>query len=171
MLIYLIHRKMRCRWLDFFFRRATYMGSLEFSICVMSILIYIGRKLEINHGIYILISMSTAQLIAQSIKMIFNRARPNTKGRSSNPFNIPLYNYSFPSGHTTAAFSLATALSYCFSGAIIFYSCAIIVAVSRVYLGVHYPTDVIAGMSIGSVSSGMVHHYYENIINWIEVII
>lgn len=64
--------------------------------------------------------------------------------------------YSFPSGHTTAAFEMATAMFLCFRSdgkkklAWIFPIIAICTMGSRVYLMVHYATDVIAGMIVGT---------------------
>ena len=60
---------------------------------------------------------------------------------------------SFPSGHTLEAFAMAAAVSFLFSRRkIIFtaYAWAVVVAYSRMALGVHYPTDVLAGMIIGT---------------------
>jgi len=62
--------------------------------------------------------------------------------------------FSFPSGHTSAAFVMAGLLSHFFPVVMIpAYSWASLVGLSRVYLGVHYPADVLAGMVIGVISS------------------
>lgn len=66
--------------------------------------------------------------------------------------------YSFPSGHTTAAVEMATALFLCFRSdkkkiAYLFPLIAICTAGSRVYLMVHYSTDVLAGVIVGVLSA------------------
>jgi undecaprenyl-diphosphatase len=66
---------------------------------------------------------------------------------------VPQDEYSFPSGHTAAA----TVSALLFSAAIpvlspIFFSVAMLIGMSRIYLGVHYPSDVAMGFALGIVS-------------------
>ncbi|MCK5595511.1 phosphatase PAP2 family protein, partial [bacterium] len=64
---------------------------------------------------------------------------------------------SFPSGHSQAAFSVATVLSgYYKKRLLLFYLLAGLTAFSRVYIGVHYPFDIIAGSMIGYLSAKLV---------------
>ncbi|MBD3288051.1 phosphatase PAP2 family protein [candidate division KSB1 bacterium] len=58
--------------------------------------------------------------------------------------------YSFPSGHAAAAFLIADILSFQFPPIQVpLYSWASLVGFSRIYLGVHFPSDVVAGMILG----------------------
>lgn len=60
--------------------------------------------------------------------------------------------FSFPSGHTAAAFCMSSMLAAFFpEGSWYYYSIATLIGLSRVYNGVHYPGDVIAGMLIGMI--------------------
>ena len=61
---------------------------------------------------------------------------------------------SFPSGHTTSAFACMTPLFFCKkkSVAISAFVFAFLMGISRIYLAVHYPTDVIAGMIVGFIA-------------------
>ena len=66
----------------------------------------------------------------------------------------PSDRFSFPSGHTAAAFVMAGLLSYFFPMlSMPLFSWAIMVGFSRIFLGVHYPTDILAGIVIGLLSA------------------
>ncbi len=95
-------------------------------------------------------------LVTKSVKHMVNRQRPFTKY----PFIVKRTDseagLSFPSGHTSAAFSTATAVSlryrkwYIIAPACIF---AASVGWARMYQGVHYPSDVLAGALTGAASA------------------
>ncbi len=58
--------------------------------------------------------------------------------------------YSFPSGHATFAWALAVVLAYKEPRAkYIFYMLALLISLSRIYMGVHYPADVVMGAVVG----------------------
>lgn len=105
-------------------------------------------------------AIAMSSLISVSLKYSINRKRPYQKyyfiTRKTNE-----HTPSFPSGHTTAAFTTATMLTLEYPKwqvAVPAYLWASAVAYSRMRLGVHYPTDVLAGMVIGVGSAFLVHH-------------
>jgi undecaprenyl-diphosphatase len=62
----------------------------------------------------------------------------------------PSEKFGFPSGHSAAAFVFATVLAQIYpSVALLAYSIAMLIGVSRVLLGVHYPADIVAGAVVG----------------------
>jgi len=100
-------------------------------------------------------SLIITGIITHSLKIIINRKRPY----KTYPEIEKLSNGaspSFPSGHTSEAFSFATSLSLLYPKYYIIVSSftwACAVAYSRVDLGVHYPSDVLAGAIIGAGSA------------------
>ena len=91
-------------------------------------------------------------IVSQGLKALIIRERPFV----THPYIEKLSeagSSSFPSGHTLEAFAVAAALSLLFSRkkiVIPVYTWALLVAYSRMALGVHYPSDVLAGILIGS---------------------
>lgn len=85
------------------------------------------------------------------IKSFFSRMRPYKK-HDKIPIMYPPDKHSFPSGHTMVGFAISFSVgSYSFSSAILFYTIASLIAFSRVYVGLHYPLDVVCGIVLGSV--------------------
>ena len=107
----------------------------------------------LKDAVYIGTSVVEAVGITYGMKYAFNRQRPYIKY----PNKIHLYGReedtpSFPSGHTAAAFSLATSLSITYPKWYVIAPSAIWacgVGFSRMNQGVHYPSDVLAGAAIG----------------------
>lgn len=94
-------------------------------------------------------------VLTTALKYTIRRDRPFVKDPSIIPLDAA-GGYSFPSGHTSDAFSTATALSMAYPKWYIIapsYLWAGSVAYSRMYLGVHYPSDVVAGAIVGAGSA------------------
>lgn len=84
-------------------------------------------------------------------KKSFKRNRPPEAIPGYTSVIKPSDKFSFPSGHTSAAFLVAVAVSSAFPFmAWILFPWAILVGVARVMLGVHFPTDTLAGATLGS---------------------
>lgn len=97
-----------------------------------------------------------AALIAQVIKRSTRRRRPNAGIQNFGALVENPDAFSFPSGHTAAAVALAVAWAGQGSGlGMLASGFALLVAFSRVYLGVHYPLDVMAGAFIGLFAGGL----------------
>lgn len=158
-LLKLVNTSMKCRTLDFIMPPITYLGSVGFSILFCLATLLNNNKIVHALGINTSITLIVTTLISNLIKTSVNRIRPFLKLSNLNIKKIGIDDYSFPSGHTTAAFSMAisTALFY-HNTAIISIILACLVGISRMYLGVHYPTDVLAGSFLGSITSILVYN-------------
>ncbi len=110
-------------------------------------------------GLVTLTSLTISMGTTYVLKKIIDRERPSI----TYPFIQPVIvetNGSLPSGHTTAAFSTATSLTLAFPKwyvAVPAYTWASTVAYSRLHLGVHYPSDILAGAVIGTGSAWLSH--------------
>ena len=140
--------------LTFFFTTITYLGNWN-TITLICCLFLLVPRVRMSFGLPLSVAAIGASLIQKALKVSFHRARPD--------LSLHLINqggYSFPSGH-----SFSVLIFYCMiillcrqnikdrkaANLITFLlSCLIIlIGFSRIYLGVHYPTDVLGGWSLG----------------------
>lgn len=162
-IFHICNTKLNCRLLDIIMPRITDLGSLIFSglMPLILIVINIGRSRQL--GIELLAALSFSQVFVQLLKRTLSRERPYNILENINTFDIVLKDYSFPSGHTTASFSIATILTYYLPPLmLVFFAIALLVGISRIYLAVHYPSDVIVGLILGVTSSIITHSYFIN---------
>ncbi|RMF92298.1 MAG: phosphatase PAP2 family protein [Candidatus Schekmanbacteria bacterium] len=137
--------------LDYSMPVITYAGSFYLVILGGILCFFMVRRDKIYNISSFIIVMLTARYSYRFLKVFFARQRPMYSYDWVNIIGFPLQSYSFPSGHSTIAFTWAVfmALKYP-KGRVYFLSAAFLVALSRVYMGVHYPSDVLAGAILGS---------------------
>lgn len=100
------------------------------------------------------LALTLSHIPVALIKRKYPRRRPYLVLPHINICKKPLTDHSFPSGHTTAIFSLVVPFALAAPiMAIVLLPLALTVSLSRMYLGLHYPSDCIAGAFLGTVSA------------------
>ncbi|MCD7032658.1 phosphatase PAP2 family protein [Metabacillus sp. GX 13764] len=140
--------------LNFYFRNVTHVGGAASTIAVCLILIFFTSGPVRAAGIASGLALALSHIPVAIVKKLYPRKRPYiTLHETKVPAN-PLEDHSFPSGHTTAIFSVVIPLLLFFPGlAVLLIPLGISVGLSRIYLGLHYPSDVLAGFLLGTSTS------------------
>ncbi len=98
----------------------------------------------------ILLGFATERPVYFVLKNGFKRNRPESALNYFQRVIKPSDQFSFPSGHTSAAFMMAVMRGFFYPSVFLLLLCwACLVGFSRVALGVHFPTDTVVGMSLG----------------------
>jgi undecaprenyl-diphosphatase len=133
-------------------RGITLLGSSAFLLPLSALLCWRFVKAGRKHaGIFLVIAAAGAQALDEAVKLLFHRQRPEAFFGYHDPAS-----YSFPSGHAFSSLTFYGVLAVMvsvriesrFRRAVLWAAAAILpllIGFTRVYLGVHYPSDVLAG--------------------------
>lgn len=145
-----IQTYLRTPFLDSFFSRITHLGDAG-TVWILIAVILLFTKRYRKAGLGMLLTMLIAYILGDLIiKPLAGRARPFTY-RDIKLLIPPPGQYSFPSGHSASSFGAAVFLYLCNKKlGIPAFVLAALIAFSRLYLYVHYPTDVLGGILLGT---------------------
>ncbi len=161
-------QSLKNEYLTVFYKMITIIAdTYQSAIITILIVAFLYIKKHYREALFLAITMSACGIAMPLLKNIFSRERPDFYRL------IEISGYSFPSGHTTSATTMYLTLAivvlsimnklnkyFIFSIAVIG---IVIIGSSRIYLGVHYPTDVMAGICLGiSIVSTVYVLYYSN---------
>ena len=113
--------------------------------------LYLAKTGLFKPALYVVLIAFALELpIYRILKNTIRRIRPFNAHEEVKNMVYPLDEFSFPSGHTSAAFLVATIIAY-FTPviAIPIFIFAFLVGMARIYLGVHYPSDIFGGIIFG----------------------
>ncbi len=144
------------RWLQECARDITALGGFTVLtlVTVLAVTVLAMKRRRLQAAIFA-VTVMAAQVIAEAVKALVDRPRPNIVTR----FDI-VYSSSFPSGHSTMAPVVYLTLAVILAAGeprrdvrVLIFACAaaatFAIGISRIYLGVHWPTDVLAGWVLG----------------------
>ena len=133
---------------DFLMPLITYAGAQFFWLIFCGLRYIFGGQKARNTAFLCLVVLLMGYFFSETLKILIARPRPGEI--LSNAFLLKdMTGYSFPSGHSIAAFSAFTILGIKYGHLYFFIFLAVMVSISRIYLGVHYPLDVLAGALLG----------------------
>ena len=150
-----IQEYLRAEWMTPIWKFITSLGNAGWFWIVLTIILLIPEKTR-KIGIASLVSLAIGTIITNvALKNIVARTRPYEVVEGLTLLVGKAHDFSFPSGHSCASFASAFVIfkmmpgKYGISALVL----ASLIAFSRLYVGIHYPTDVIAGIAIGIISA------------------
>lgn len=147
-----IQEHIRCAFLTPIMKFASLIGDAGIVWILAALVLLIFPKTR-RRGLDAALCLAAAAIINNLvIKNLVARPRPFLTISELELIIEPLTSYSFPSGHACASFAAAFAIARGFHdrhGGWVYLPAAVI-ALSRIYVGIHYPTDILAGAIIGT---------------------
>jgi len=152
-----INLGLAARWLDPAMPAVTTLGEgwVQALIALVVLIVALAKRREDlrRMALAALVAYAGSGLISQAIKHLNDRPRPLLVLFDARHVGKPLFVGSFPSGHATTIFAAAFAwAAFLPKARWALYAVAVAVAISRVYLGVHFPLDVLYGAVLGAVT-------------------
>ena len=143
----------------------TYIGNWQ-AITVICLLLLAFAKTRKTYGIPVTVVAILSHVLNRIAKMLIERPRPDAANML-----IEQGGFSYPSGHTATAIAVFILLAYLVCKnmdnkkkaalcAVLLSALGILISLSRIYLGVHYFSDIIGGITASSLLLSIVYYYY-----------
>lgn len=150
-----LQENVRNPWLDMFFTTITKLGNAGWFWIAAGLLLFAMKKHR-KEGVSVLVSLLIGFIITNLLlKNLIARPRPYTMVEGLSILINEPSDFSFPSGHTCSSVAAALTLLRVSNKKWGIAACilAVLIAFSRLYIGVHFPSDVLIGAVIGALSS------------------
>jgi membrane-associated phospholipid phosphatase len=138
-------------WLDRIMLGFTQIGS-GFAVLGIALVLILASNRPLSYEL--MLGTLTLWLVVELVKFVIHRPRPFIGLTQARIVGYRARGRSFPSGHTSQTFFMATLMVQHFHAsvwvAILLYTIALLVGVTRMYVGAHYPRDVVAGAILGT---------------------
>jgi len=139
------------RFLDIVMLPITILGDRKFAFPLCLLFCIFWRRDKRRTAAILLISLLATIGLVELLKDLINRPRPQEVLNGIFIMGQIGLGFSFPSGHAATAFVLASVFSSAYKRfTVALFILATSVGISRIYLGFHYPSDVIVGAAIGT---------------------
>ena len=149
-----VNQRIQHSFLDHLFSKITHLGGATATIVISLCMVLFSQGPLRIAGIQALIALTISHIPVAIIKKKYPRLRPYLVLPQTIICKNPLTDHSFPSGHTTAIFSITIPFVAAMPIlGLILIPIALLVGLSRIYLGLHYPSDCLAGCLIGTTAA------------------
>ena len=141
----------RPHWLDRIMLGFTQVGN-GLTTLAIAVILFLASQRYLAYEL--ILGTLTLWLVVELVKFLIHRSRPFIRLAQARIVGYRARGRSFPSGHTSQSFFIATLMVQHFHTsiwlAILLYTIALLVGITRMYVGAHYPRDVLAGAILGS---------------------